>query len=208
MPTTAPARPGRREPIKRRPVLTFVREFVANPTTVGAVLPSSKRLSKAMLHGLDIAGAKAIIEFGPGTGVVTDQLAPLLRPGCTYFAIERNEEMAKVVRAKHPDLKIIVDTAANSPELCRQNGVDKVDIILSGLPWSSLPDKVQMDILKAAAEVLRPGGCLVTFCYYTGIWLPGSRRFFRRLPEYFSHMTKTRQVMRNVPPAFVLKCTK
>lgn len=208
MPTTAHARPGSRHHAARRPVLTFVREFVTDPTNVGAVLPSSKRLSKAMLEGLDIAGAKAIVEFGPGTGVVTDQLVPLLRPGCTYFAIERSEDMARVWRAKHPDLKLYVDTAANVGELCRQNGLEKVDIVLSGLPWSSLPDPVQIGILEAMSKALRPGGVFVTFCYHTGTLLPGSRRFFRRLPAYFSNITKGRHVMRNVPPAFVLRCTK
>ncbi len=208
MPTTAPSRPQAMKPGGHRPVLTFVREFVANPTRVGAVLPSSKRLSKAMLDGLDIAGAKAIVEYGPGTGVVTDQLGPLLKPGCTYFAIERSEEMARVWRAKHPGLKLFVDSAENAVELCRQNGVREVDIVLSGLPWSSLPVSVQTGILEATAKVLRPGGVFVTFCYHTGTLLPGSRRFFRRLPNYFSRVTKGKHVMRNVPPAFVLKCTK
>jgi phosphatidylethanolamine/phosphatidyl-N-methylethanolamine N-methyltransferase len=208
MTMTAPAPTGRRKDPSRRPVLTFVREFVANPTRVGAVLPSSKRLSRAMLDGLDIAGAKVIVEFGPGTGVVTDQLAPLLKPGCTYFAIERSEDMARVWQARHPNLKIHVDTAANVAELCRRNGVDQVDIVLSGLPWSSLPDEVVGSILNAMGKVLRPGGVFVTFCYYTGTWLPGSKRFFRRLPALFSRVEKGRHVMRNVPPAFVLRCTK
>jgi phosphatidylethanolamine/phosphatidyl-N-methylethanolamine N-methyltransferase len=205
---TAQARSPQPKPAEHRPVLTFVKEFVANPTRVGAVLPSSKRLSKAMLHGLDIAGAKAIVEYGPGTGVVTDQLAPLLRPGCTYFAIERSEEMAKIVRARHPDLDIHVDSAENVEALCRQHGVDKVDLILSGLPWSSLPESVQTGILEATARVLRPGGMFVTFCYHSGTVLPGSRRFFKRLPNYFSRVTRGKHVFRNVPPAFVLQCTK
>lgn len=205
---TAEARTSKRKPAEHHPVLTFVKEFVANPTRVGAVLPSSKRLSKAMLHGLDIAGAKAIVEYGPGTGVVTDQLAPLLPPGCTYFAIERSEEMARVVRAKHPTLDIRVESAENVEALCRSVGVDKADIILSGLPWSSLPEAVQTNILEATARILRPGGVFVTFCYYSGTVLPGSRRFFRRLPKYFSRLDKGKPVLRNVPPAFVLRCTK
>jgi phospholipid N-methyltransferase len=205
---TAPHRPGYRKPGGHRPVLTFVREFVANPSHVGAVLPSSRRLSKAMVDCLDVAGANAIVEFGPGTGVVTDQLVPRLRRGCTYFAIERSEDMAKVWRAKHPDLTLYVDTAANVGALCRQNGVDGVDIVLSGLPWSSLPDGVQIDILEAMSKVLRPGGVFVTFCYHTGTLLPGSRRFFKRLPQFFSRVSRGQHVIRNVPPAFVLKCTK
>lgn len=116
--------------------------------------------------------------------------------------------MAKVWREKHPDMKIYVDTAANVPALCRQNGVDKVDIVLSGLPWASLPETVQTEILDATMQVLRPGGVLMTFCYYTGTVLPGSRRFFRRLPDYFSHVARSRHVMRNFPPAFVLRCTR
>jgi phospholipid N-methyltransferase len=197
---------GRRR--SRHPVLTFMREFVASPTRMGAIFPSSRDLARAMLSGLDIAGARAIVEYGPGTGVVTDLVVPMLPPGCTYLAIERSEEMAAIVRAKHPGLPVYVDTAANVVELCRRSGVSQVDIVLCGLPWASLPEAMQTEILDATMRVLRPGGVLATFCYYTATMLPGSRRFFRRLPGRFSRCSRSRPVMRNLPPAFVLRCTR
>jgi phospholipid N-methyltransferase len=38
--------------------------------------------------------------------------------------------------------------------------------------------------------------------------MPAVRRFRRMLPDYFSRVTRSRHVWRNLPPAFVIRCEK
>ena len=54
----------------------FLRQFVQSPRTVGAVLPSSPALARAMLAPIDFASARTIVEFGPGTGAFTREIVP------------------------------------------------------------------------------------------------------------------------------------
>jgi phosphatidylethanolamine/phosphatidyl-N-methylethanolamine N-methyltransferase len=52
--------------------LSFFKQWLRSPTTVGAVAPSSRCLADAMADGIEVF--EAIVEVGIGTGVVTDSL--------------------------------------------------------------------------------------------------------------------------------------
>src|SRR4051812_42059773 len=56
--------------------------------TSAAVLPSSQALVDAMLAPLPLATAKVVVEFGPGTGVMTRSLLEHMRPDAKLYAIE------------------------------------------------------------------------------------------------------------------------
>lgn len=61
--------------------LLFLFQYIVNPRTVGAILPSSRFLGDKMVKRINFAKAKYIIEYGPGTGVFTEEL---LEKGCIY----------------------------------------------------------------------------------------------------------------------------
>ena len=186
----------------------FLKEFITQPFIIGAVAPSSLRLARKMVEGVDFANAKAIVEFGPGTGAFTNQILPRLAPGCRYFAIELNPTMAELWRSRHPGATLHRNSVKNVDRLCKKEGIDEVDIIFSGLPWASFDDQLQEETLEASLRVLRPGGQLITFGYRVGTMLPKGRRFYRRLPKFFSKVERSEYVWRNLPPAFVVRCTK
>jgi len=185
----------------------FIREFLANPTGVGAVAPSSRHLAELMVEGVDFEHARVVVEYGPGTGSFTGEIVKRLAPGTKYFAVEIAPRMAREWRRRYPGLRIHRDSVADMPRLCREEGVKGgVDVIFSGLPWAAFKEPLQRELLAATAEVLRPGGLLVTFGYRVGRLMPAGRRFQRLLPQYFSKVTRSRYVWRNLPPAFVILC--
>ena len=59
----------------------FFRQFLRSPRSIGAVLPSSPALARVMLAPIDFSTAQAIVEFGPGTGALTREIAARLAPG-------------------------------------------------------------------------------------------------------------------------------
>ena len=51
--------------------LRFLRALIARPKNVGAVVPSSRALARAIARQIDPARQGPILELGPGTGVIT-----------------------------------------------------------------------------------------------------------------------------------------
>lgn len=186
----------------------FLREFLASPGTVGAVMPSSRHLANKMVEGVRFDRARVVVEYGPGTGSFTGHIVRRLHPGARFFAVELSPRMAREWRKRYPGLTVHRASVADMPEICEEEGVSKVDVIFSGLPWTSFNEDLQRELLGATAAVLRPGGLLITFAYRASALLPAARRFRKLLPDYFSKVTRSRPVWRNLPPAFVLRCVK
>ena len=69
----------------------FFSQFWRAPRSVGALLPSSRGLSAAMVAEIDFGSLATIVEFGPGTGIMTADVADRLRQGQRYLGIEYNK---------------------------------------------------------------------------------------------------------------------
>ena len=161
-----------------------------------------------MVEGLDLGRAQAVAEFGPGTGVFTDAIVPLLGKQTAFVAIELNKALADAFRLRHPRVALVNDSVEHVARITRERGMGRLDAIISGLPWASFPDELQDRILAGALETLRPGGQFVTFGYHIGTWLKQGRSFYGKLPKLFARVERSGVVWRNVPPAFVVRCTR
>jgi phospholipid N-methyltransferase len=207
-----PAKPAK--PAKAAKVQSAPRRFLAaaikSPRQVGAIIPSSRFLGRAMMRLADMENARTVIEYGPGTGTITSEIARALHPQARFFAIELNESMAQVFTRNHPNLKLYVRSVADVEQLCSDEKLPpaSVDVIISGLPWSVLPEALQTELLEATARVLRPGGVMLTYGYHSGLLLSAGRKFSRALPRFFSKVTRSKPVWLNLPPAFVYRCEK
>src|SRR5437763_4947042 len=178
------------------------------PRTIGAVLPSSRGLSAAMVDAIDFASLRTIVEFGPGTGVMTADIAARLRPTQNYIGIELNKVLYQQLTQRFPQLQFFNDSAVNLTDILRRKGISEIDAVLCGLPWASLPISAQETILGAMLQALRRGGVFVTFAYLQGLLLPGAWALRRRLKANFSAVTTTKIVWWNFPPAFAYVCRR
>jgi phospholipid N-methyltransferase len=180
----------------------FLRGLLRAPRSVGAVAPSSRFLVAAQLDAARIEDAPVIVEWGPGTGVFTHAIIERMRPDARLFVFEINPLfLANLRRNVHDPRVTIVDvSAADSMGVLREHGIASADVIVSGLPFTSLPQPVTHAILRAARDVLRPGGMFVTYQYSTLLR--------RTLQQYFPSLRIATFVLRNVPPAFVFVGTR
>ncbi len=177
---------------RARQRLLFARGFLANPRGVGSVIPSSPRLVGRLLGGLDWSQVRHVVEFGPGTGVVTRALLARLGPDARVTAFEINPEFAAYLARDIADPRLTVVPA--SAETLASHVEPGVDVAVSSLPFSIMPRHVRTGILTATLEVLAPGAPFVGYQYSTA-WLKELRRFFPDLSVRFEP--------RNWPPAFV-----
>ena len=140
--------------------LLFFRQLLNRPAQVSAIAPSSPWLARAMARGLGPQTGK-VVEFGPGTGALTAGiLATGVAPGdLTLFEMSSN--FADHLALRFPGVTIRNTGAQNAASLM----TEKAGAVISGLPLLSMPPDLRFAIVKAAFDVLRPGGTYIQFTY-------------------------------------------
>lgn len=210
--TTPPGDATRRSGVPRppnlsRPVrdsLQFFGTFLRRPRTVGALLPSSRQLATALAGGLDARPGDVVVEYGCGTGPVTQVIAESLPEGVRYLGIERDPGFHRRLSARFPYLDFHCGSVENVERILAERGLPAVKVIVSGLPFASLPETVQRRVVVGTRRVLRDDGEFRTFQYVHAYGLPAAQRFRRQMSTRFSHYERSRAVVRNVPPAYIL----
>lgn len=174
----------------------FLRSFLAHPRRVGAVLPTSRRAVRDMLDLADVRVARHVVEFGAGTGVYTRELLDRLRPDARMLAFEVDTDLAELLERRFPDprLQVVADSAA---EIETYLEGAHADIIVSGLPFTSLPAQLRRSVLERSRQALIPGGTMLVLQYSPMLEKELRHVFFsvrRRISPF------------NVPPAFLFAC--
>lgn len=80
--------------------VNFLKQYLRNPRSIGAIAPSSPALARAMVDAANLAAARVIVEFGPGTGVFTEELVARRRPGTRIIAIELNPDFFRQLQLR------------------------------------------------------------------------------------------------------------
>jgi len=186
----------------------FLREFIRQPASTGAVAPSSPELARLMVGEASLEGASVIVEFGPGTGPITRELLLHKPVDAKLIAIERNEEFVTLLQEQHPDLDVVHDTVQELHNILAARGKQTTDRIVSSLPWAAFEPDLQRDIMTATRNSLSEGGIFVTFAYVQGLALPRAWRFRQLLRELFTEVHQSDVIWANVPPAFIYTCRR
>lgn len=184
--------------------IRFVGAAIRNPLRVGAVAPSSAALAGRMLEGLEFRRGEAVVEFGPGTGPFTLALKRLLPDRGCYLGIERDERFVRVLRERFPGWRFVNDSAEHAAEHVAAAGYERVQAIICGLPFASLPPTVQDGVIDCLDRLMGPGCVFRTFQYVHAWPLPSAVRFRRRMERLLGPVRLSRPVMWNLPPALVL----
>ena len=178
--------------------MEFFLKFVTQPTKIGSITPSSSFLTREMLEKLPWHDIDTIVELGAGTGVFTDYIAEKKKAGCNVLVFEQSEEMNASLKERHPGF-FYAQKAQHLPEKLTEYNLPRADCIVSGLPFTIIPEKICDEIMQGVRDTLSDDGVFVAFQY--------SPYMYGRLKRYFNHV-ETEFVLRNMPPAFVYKCRK
>ncbi len=181
----------------------FFKQFIRYPGLTCAVTESGEELAELITDVAELSQASMVVEFGPGTGVFTEKILEKTSENTRAFAMEVNADFVEATRRRCPQAVVYRDSALNVAHYLEGFGVEKCDRIICGLPWACFPKEVQSRLLDTIAEVLEPGGKLLTFAYVHGLFLPAGRRFRKCLSSRFQSVTATRIVWQNLPPAFI-----
>jgi len=195
-----------RESVRQHMLL--LREFVRFPFYTAALAPSSPRLAQKMVDSVPLSTAQNVVELGPGTGALTTALLPHLSENAKFLAVELNPTFATEWRRQFPGRQVEVGNVANLRQICKRHDMHSIDCIVSGLPWSGFPIPLQEAALEEVLALLRPGGQMVTFGYHVAMYMPTGRHFHKLVNKRFHKAEVLDWEWRNLPPAYILRCTR
>src|SRR5271166_1810158 len=76
----------------------FYQQFRRQYRNTGSILPSSRGLARALVSQVRRrCGPARILEVGPGTGAVTDEILRALRPGDHFEIVEINADFVALL---------------------------------------------------------------------------------------------------------------
>lgn len=144
--------------------LTFFKGFLDNPELVGSVIPSSRFLEQRIVNSAEIRNARLVVELGPGTGGTTRAILNALPSSGRLLTIEINPDFAALLRTiDDPRLVNHTGSAADILSILHQYNLGNPDVIVSGIPFSTLPSATGRAVLYAAWSALAHGGRFVAY---------------------------------------------
>ena len=144
--------------------VAFLKGFLRHPEQVGSVIPSSGWLEQRLIRNGRLQQARCVVELGPGTGGTTRAFLDAMRIDATLLAVELNPGFHARISA-FDDARLIAQlgSAEHIGQFLAARRLPAPDVVLSGIPFSTMPVEVADRIAKAVAEVLAPGGRFVAY---------------------------------------------
>lgn len=183
--------------------LEFLAQWVRRPAAVGAILPSSRSLAKAMARQIDVTRPGLVLELGGGTGTITKACIEIGVDPSQIVVLEKAPSFCALIRERFPSVQVIRGDARNLKRLLNARDLGPFKAVMSGLPLLSIPEAQRNSILSQSFDVLAQDGVFVQFTY--GPLSPVPRVITRSL-----ELVKDRSawVLRNVPPASVWRYSR
>ena len=143
----------------------FFQGFIEHPVMVGSIIPSSGYTIRKMLAPVDWGRCQLFVEYGPGVGTFCRPVLDQLRRDGTLLVIDTNKLFIDYLNRTITDSRFIAvhGSAEDVEAIIRAHGHDHADYILSGLPFSTLPEGLGPRIAAATARAIRPGGAFLTY---------------------------------------------
>ena len=184
---------------------THLRAYLEDPKGVAALMPTSRASVARIVSRVPAREARLIVEFGPGSGVMTRAILARLPPGARLLAIEANAALAARLPGEIDDsrLTVVHDTAARVGPILAAAGLGAADCVVSGIPFFWLGPEAAREIVTETHAALGDRGSFVT---YQMFYLP--RRRLRVHLERRFRQVRTELDLRNLPPQRIYEAVK
>ncbi len=141
----------------------YIRNFLRD-RNVAALAPTSHLCVKAIVDHLDLEGDQVVVEYGPGDGAVSRELLHRLSPASRLIMVESNEAFCRELSCwKDKRITLVQGKAQDIEGILQEQGVCRVDQVLSGIPFSYLTGEDQQRILNASWRVLPVEGRMIAY---------------------------------------------
>jgi phosphatidylethanolamine/phosphatidyl-N-methylethanolamine N-methyltransferase len=174
--------------------------WLENPTQVASVVPSSSVLTEAIADRSYVRDASCLVDLGPGTGETTKALLKNMRNDARLLAIEKTKEFVEPIKMiNDPRLTVLQGDAIDLHHYLTTIGRTEADVVVSGIPFSSMSPNDATAIVEAIHQVLVPGGYFIAY------------QFLNHIESYVCPkfgIAEVKRVWRNLPPLRVYTWVK
>jgi phospholipid N-methyltransferase len=141
-----------------------------------------------------------VVEYGPGVGTVTAEILKRISSSAVLVVIELNPEFARMLKAQLRDsrLRVVHGSAADVHRILESQQLERADCIISGIPFTGMPESVRDHVLLESRRALDPEGVLLVY-QFTRTVLPHLKSVFRNVEEDFNLL--------NILPARIFYCS-
>ncbi len=143
----------------------FFQRWLANPLSMGSIVPSSIGLRKLVTNNVICAADEIVVEFGGGTGAITRALLEAGVPSERVWSIEIDGELASFLHQTYPDVNVVHGDCREIEKFIGDDLVGKVGTIVVGIPMVMLPIDLQKEIVAAIYRVLPKGRRFLLYTY-------------------------------------------
>ena len=181
--------------------IDYIKNFIKD-RNVASITPSSSFVVRRVSRKIDFGRPIVVVEYGPGGGVFTRYFAEHMSDDSKLILIERNEDFVRSLQDEFGDderVHIFNDSAENVEELTERVGVEHVDYVVSGIPFSFLSDQCRRSVLEQTYAVLGDGGKFLVYQHYNHMQEALARHFDR---------VYTERELRNIPPLCIWEAIK
>ncbi len=174
---------------------TWLKAWAKDPLKVGAIVPSSAELARAMARLVPPDRPGPVVELGGGTGVVTAALLAAGVDARSLVVVEREPALHRLLARRFPSVRVLAGDATDLVDLLAPLGLGPARAVVSSLPLLAMSRETQRRIIEAALAVMAPEAPLIQFTY--GLFSPIDRRALGLEGEVAD------RVLVNLPPASV-----
>jgi phospholipid N-methyltransferase len=178
------------------PAGVFFRGFLEHPRMVGSIIPSSRNTILKMLAPVKWNECRLFVEYGPGVGTFCRPVLDRLPRDGALVVIDTNPLFIDYLKRTIRDSRFhpVLGSAEDVEAIVQALGYEKADYVLSGLPFSTLPEGVGQAIAAATHRVVRQGGAFLTYQFRASA-RDLTARYFKRIETGFAWW--------NIPPCLL-----
>lgn len=162
---------------------------------MGAVMPSSKVLARAMAQFVDIDAPGPVIELGPGTGAITNALIERGVDPSRLVLVEFNPGFCALLADRYPTATVVQGDAYALRDSVWDKIQEPASAVVSGLPLVTKPMHQRIGVMNEALALAADGAPFIQFTYSVAPPIPKS------LPGVTTQASD--RIWLNIPPARV-----
>ncbi|MEY4964738.1 MAG: hypothetical protein RL274_321 [Pseudomonadota bacterium] len=147
--------------------LRFLKALITRPKNVGAIVPSSPALARAIAQGIDINRAGPVLELGPGTGVITQAILERGIAPERLTLVEYDAEMAAHLAHRFPRVHVLQGDAFDLERTLGNRHGELFGAVVSGLPLLNFPLALRKSYMEGLISRLEHGAPVIQFSYGT-----------------------------------------
>ena len=173
--------------------LEFFIGWAKKPGLVGSITPTGKVAARHMASLLPIETGLPVLELGPGTGVITQEILKRGLAPEKLVSIECSAEFYAYLVEKFPGVNFV-----NADAFDLDNALDGIPYetyagVIGAVPLLNVSKPLRNDIIIECLKRVVPGGPFIQISY-------GPNPPTKAVPGKFT-VEKSDRIFRNIPPA-------